>query len=70
MLEHFLAPLPKGGCRGEAVTGGYLVLQKPKCIPPPPFGGPRQIVKSSATLFRNKLYRREITQTFSWSVID
>jgi len=29
-----------------------------------------QIVKSSATLFRNKLQRRNVVKTFSWTIVD
>ena len=30
--------MPKGGWHGGAVTGGYLGLQKPNCIPPSAYG--------------------------------
>ena len=33
-------------------------------------GGGRQVVKSSATLFRDKIKRREIIQTFTRTGID
>ena len=59
-----------GGFRRPDIRRLLSVICRLNCHNPSTASGPRQIVKSSATLFRNKLYRREITQTFSWSVID
>ena len=49
---------PSGRLRVNSVSDGIMIE------------GNRQIVKSSATLFRNKLNRRKPTKAFSGAIVD